>query len=91
MLHIVKSQTSVNMASCYCHPDDIILLIEDAVYCVNPQHESFKCIENKNLFCLIEDIEARGLTPFITDSVQTVDYRGFVNLTAQHSPSMTWN
>ncbi len=91
MLHIVKSQKSVPMVSFYCHNDDVVLLIEDAVYCANSMHKDYKHLENKNVFCLSEDINARGLMPLITDSVQTVDYKGFVSLTVLHAPSMTWD
>lgn len=91
MLHIVKSQTSVSVVSNYSHSDDVILLIEDAVYCANPMHKDYNHLENKNIYCLAEDVEARGLTALLSDSIHTVNYRGFVELTARYTPSMTWN
>lgn len=91
MLHIVKSQTSVPMACTYCHSDDVILLIEDAVYCANSMHKNHNHLENKNIYCLAEDVEARGLTSLLSDSIQTVNYHGFVDLTARYTPSITWD
>ncbi|MCE0493477.1 sulfurtransferase complex subunit TusB [Vibrio salinus] len=79
------------MASHYSHNDDIILLIEDAVYCANPQHKYFKLLKSHSVYCLSEDIEARGLALFTGDNIQMVNYREFVKLTAQHPPSITWS
>lgn len=91
MLHIVKSQTSISTVSLYTHSDDVILLIEDAVYCANANHQHHSYLAGKQVFCLSEDAVARGISSLIADSVQMTDYRGFVSLTAQHTPSMTWN
>jgi len=79
------------MLNSYCHIDDTILLIEDAVYCANSKHKYHYLLKERMVFCLIEDLDARGLSSEFMDCVHIVDYRGFVNLTVNYPPIMTWN
>jgi sulfur relay protein TusB/DsrH len=67
---------------------DTLLLIEDGVYnLANPEHPFWSHSEVK-LLALAEDLIARATTP--AQSVNTVDYPGFVALTASHSPIVNW-
>ncbi|WP_312241380.1 sulfurtransferase complex subunit TusB [Pantoea sp.] len=42
------------------------------------------------LWVLTEDVEARGLSVQISTRLQSLDYTGFVALTAKHQQQMTW-
>jgi sulfur relay protein TusB/DsrH len=48
-------------------------------------------VSGENLFVLAEDIDARGIRPYIGAEIRCVDYSGFVDLTAKDIASMTWN
>lgn len=91
MLHIVKLQTSLLSVSRYYQDGDVILLIEDAVYCANTKHQYYSFLSDKKAFCLSEDLQARGLNEQVSSDITCVDYRGFVRLTAEFSPLMTWD
>lgn len=67
---------------------DTLLLLEDGVYnLANPKHPLWSKSE-LNLLALAEDLAARATTP--AQSVNTVDYPGFVALTVNHSPIANW-
>ena len=98
ILHIVNKSSfnskafssAINSAS----DGDSILLIEDGVYTVNTLAESpLKQKANSkslNLYCLSEDMQARGIT-LDNASVTVTNYSGFVDLVEQHKSSCTWN
>ena len=71
-----------------------ILLIEDGVYgalkgtVFTPHLEA--ALTSVRVYALIPDIEARGLRDKVLENVTLVDYGGFVDLVAQHSPVMAW-
>lgn len=91
MLHIVKTQHAMSSVAAYSQVGDIILLVEDAVYCANVNHVGFSYLIGKQVFCLREDVEARGILTYIAETVTIINYSGFVDLTVEHCPSMTWN
>jgi tRNA 2-thiouridine synthesizing protein B len=96
MLHIIKHHRSLAEALLYSIEGDYILLLEDAVYAALPEHKSHALIANKrNVFCLLEDVVARGLTSpeeaINLDEVTLVDFTGFVDLTAKQAQSLTWD
>ncbi|SHO55046.1 sulfurtransferase complex subunit TusB [Vibrio quintilis] len=91
MLHIIKSQQAVKQALSYITSSDVIILIEDSVYCANQNHELYSMVCRESVFVLDEDIDARGIRPYIGAEVRCVDYSGFVDLTAQDIVSMTWD
>ena len=65
-----------------------MLLIEDAVYAVNPQHIEFSRSKNLNTFVLRGRLEARGMVYRVSPSVHIVDYDGFVELTVEQPTSV---
>ncbi len=91
MLHIIKSEQALEEAVLVCTEQDALILIEDAVYLVNPLHKGFINLKGLNVAALVSDIEARGLAQRVSPSISKVDYAGFVQLTAQHDKSLTWN
>ncbi|MDF2154681.1 sulfurtransferase complex subunit TusB [Vibrio sp. CAU 1672] len=91
MLHIIKTLTGLHDAVALCHEQDALLLIEDAVYAANPQHQSFPMVKGQAAFVLDSDLLARGISHRVSPSCTVVDYAGFVELTEQHRNSLTWN
>lgn len=59
-----------------------LLLIGDGVYCAATLDGN----QQLNTYALIDDCNARGLTP----NIETIDYPRFVELTCQHNPIQTW-
>ncbi|MCW8335087.1 sulfurtransferase complex subunit TusB [Vibrio sp. SCSIO 43135] len=91
MLHIIKSISALDdMLALYAAEDDV-LLVEDAVYVVNPQHQAFNRVKGLSLFALQSDLEARGIANRVSPSVSVVSYAGFVDLTAKQHNSLTWD
>lgn len=71
-------------------PGDGILFIEDGVYhcCDN---KSLLSISRDNIvYGLREDLVARGLRDKQDDLVEVVGYHKFVELTIQHSKTVSW-
>ncbi|ERB62887.1 hypothetical protein N779_23720 [Vibrio coralliilyticus OCN008] len=61
MLHIVKSVAALEDVVKVYADGDALLLIEDAVYAVNPQHKTYPLIKGFNTFVLQSDLAARGI------------------------------
>ncbi len=91
MLHIIKTISALEDAVLLCSEQDAILLIEDAVYAANPQHQAFSQVKHSKVFALQSDIQARGMVNRISPSVSVVGYSGFVELTAKQDKSLTWD
>ncbi|MCA0937705.1 sulfurtransferase complex subunit TusB [Vibrio alginolyticus] len=91
MLHIIKTVSALEDALALCSEQDDILLIEDAVYAANPQHQAFSKVKHSNVYVLESDIQARGMVNRISPSVTVVNYQGFVELTANQDKSLTWD
>ncbi len=91
MLHIIKTVSALESAAALFSEQDDILLIEDAVYAVNPQHQAFHLVKSASIFALESDIQARGMGNRISPSVTVVTYTGFVELTLNHDKSLTWD
>ncbi|EJG0913220.1 sulfurtransferase complex subunit TusB [Vibrio parahaemolyticus] len=90
MLHIIKTVSALEDAFALYSEQDAVLLIEDAVYAANPQ-QAFSHVKHATVFALESDIQARGMANRISPSVTVVDYVGFVELTAKHDKSLTWD
>lgn len=92
MLHIVKSQTAINEAMQYAASQDIVLLVEDAVYAANTHHHAFEYLSNGKLaiYVLMPDVDARGLRSYIDDNVVQADFNDWVTLTEAHETTLTW-
>ncbi len=91
MLHIIKTVSALEEAAALCSEQDDMLLIEDAVYAANPQHQAFSQVKHSNVSVLESDIQARGMTNRISPSVAVVSYIGFVALTVKQAQSLTWD
>ncbi len=91
MLHIIKTVSALEDALALYSEQDVILLIEDAVYAANPQHQAFSQIKHSKVCVLESDIQARGMANRVSPSVTVVNYSGFVALTATYDKSLTWD
>ncbi|WP_321283299.1 sulfurtransferase complex subunit TusB [uncultured Vibrio sp.] len=91
MLHIIKTVSALEDAVALFSEQDDILLIEDAVYAANPQHQAFHHVKGTAVFALESDIQARGMGNRISPSVTVVTYTGFVELTVKQDKSLTWD
>ncbi|MGY3685794.1 sulfurtransferase complex subunit TusB [Vibrio coralliilyticus] len=91
MLHIVKSVAALEDVVKVYADGDALLLIEDAVYAVNPQHKTYPLIKGVNTFVLQSDLAARGILNRMSPSIEMVDYEGFVDLTSEQENSLTWD
>ena len=99
ILHIVKKSPSERSSLTSClrlaEAGSSILLIEDAVYAVLAGSEfSAPLIDRSQdfrFYVLEPDLQARGLTDMaLIESVEIVDYEGFVELVATHDTSQSW-
>lgn len=91
MLHIIKSSSALYEVARIMVKSDDILLIESAVYAAVSGHRDNTVISSMTaVHILAPDLEARGLTPLIIDSVIQVDFGGFVALTVANEQSITW-
>ncbi|MCH9696484.1 MAG: sulfurtransferase complex subunit TusB [Gammaproteobacteria bacterium] len=76
-------------------PDDALLLIENAVTALNPQHQAESLLTEASelhlLFALQPDITARGIQPSSRlAELRCIDYDDFVQLTIQHHVTCYW-
>ena len=72
------------------NPDDEILFIEDGVYyCCDKKSLSLISRDNY-VYGLREDLVARGLRDKQDALVEVVGYHKFVELTVQHSKTVSW-
>jgi len=71
---------------------DALLLIEDGVYGALKDGDYADLVESAGLriLALAPDLEARGLSDRLLNSVETVDYAGFVELTTTHDKVVSW-
>ncbi|GAM72222.1 tRNA 5-methylaminomethyl-2-thiouridine synthase tusB [Vibrio sp. JCM 19236] len=90
MLHIVSNLDALKQATEYASSKDEFLLVQNAVYAVNPKHFAHSKLNAHNSFALSADVEARGLLEKADSAIELVDFAGFVDLTAEHSKSITW-
>jgi tRNA 2-thiouridine synthesizing protein B len=99
MLHIVNKSPfeKVTFESCLGHASagDSILMIEDAaVGAIDGTAFADKlkaAMADKSVYVLVGDLTARGLSEDrLIDGVKTVDYAGFVDLTADNETTQSW-
>ncbi|WP_202717956.1 sulfurtransferase complex subunit TusB [Thiothrix subterranea] len=98
MLHIVNKSPFERVAfeSCLAHANagDSILMIEDAVVgAVDGSSFSGKikaAMSDKAVYVLGADLAARGLEGKAMDGIVSVDYAGFVDLTANNDTTQSW-
>jgi sulfur relay protein TusB/DsrH len=79
-LHLVFSRAGHAACADRCLKDDVVLLLQDGVYATDaPEHA----------LVIASDAQARGVTAAY-NSAQLIDYDRMVELTALHSPVVSW-
>lgn len=91
MLHIVQTAHALSEVSNAYQEGDQVLLVEDSVYVSHAQHPMFTILKSMDVSVLKEDALARGIFNRVSPSLYVVDFAGFVELTATHQTSLTWN
>jgi tRNA 2-thiouridine synthesizing protein B len=71
---------------------DTILLIEDGIYAALDKGKFAKLLQQTaaTILVLAPDASARGMEGALIDSIDTVDYAGFVTLTTNHQRVISW-
>ncbi|KJF95685.1 sulfur relay protein TusB [Photobacterium angustum] len=96
MLHTVTRSPyqSQSLAQClaYVAAGDEILLLEDAVIAGLAKNNYLNVIKNigVKIYLLEADLIARGLQSKCDESLNVIDYKGFVSLTVKHKQHMKW-
>ncbi|MFH8135816.1 sulfurtransferase complex subunit TusB [Pantoea osteomyelitidis] len=74
------------------NPEDDLLLLQDGVLGALAGSAMLERLLSApaTLWVLLEDVEARGLSAQISAKVSSLDYTGFVALTAKHQQQITW-
>ena len=99
MLHTINKSPfeKDSLTTCLRYAEDgaSILFIEDAVYACTKGTEFEKLIElhqdKIRFYVLGPDLEARGLdNSNLTNSIEIVDYKGFVKLVADNEKTQNW-
>lgn len=90
ILHILN-KTTPDLLTQLCaasSQSDVILLIEDAVYHALSANTLSQLGEHAAQVCVLaDDASARGIT---TSHLTTIDYTGFVELSARSSKTVSW-
>lgn len=75
-----------------CKEGDALLLLQDGVTAAIAGSRFLESLRNApiTVYALKEDIDARGLSGQISDSVVRVDYTDFVRLAVKHPSQMAW-
>ncbi len=98
MLHTVNKSPFNNDALSSCLKCALagssVLLIEDGVYAARKgtQYTDLiqQALQDKKVYALQPDLEARGMMSNLIDGVELVDYAGFVDLTTEHDAVQAW-
>ena len=86
-LHLIYSVQGLNACLLRRCTNDPILLLGDGVYASRNWPET--SIPKAHARMLAADCQARGIDS-VFESIETVDYAGFVELTEQYSPIVSW-
>ena len=78
-LHLVFNERGLAHCLARSAPEDVVVLLGDAVYCPPPE---------QRYHYLAEDAHVRGVD---LSSRASIDYPALVELTTQHSPIVSWN
>lgn len=94
ILHIISASPFQSDAFQRCCDlvavEDAILLIEDATLALGNVQRFLAGLPTQQLFVLEPDRQARGLPLPTTPAINTVDYDGFVALTARFTKTLSW-
>ncbi|MFT4633713.1 MAG: tRNA 2-thiouridine synthesizing protein B [Candidatus Pseudothioglobus sp.] len=95
MLHTVnKSPEASALRQClqFTSADDVLVLIEDGVYCARAVNAIDDWLEAPlTVYAILADVEARGLLGRIDPRVVMIDYQHFVGLCVTHPASKRWS
>lgn len=69
---------------------DAILFLEDGVYHAIDEQALAGVPEQVSVFCLKEDLQARGLQARLAAQVVSVNYRKFVGLCTEYDKVVSW-
>lgn len=92
-LYTVNRSPSMNLLeSCrrYLKPGDGLLFLEDGSYHAVQQNAVDQIDSKVSVYCLKEDLAARGLTDRLLEPVQAVSYRRFVELCTEFDKVVSW-
>ncbi|AHG19927.1 sulfur transfer complex subunit TusB [Chania multitudinisentens RB-25] len=72
--------------------DDALLLLQDGVLAglVGSLHLDSLLKSSISLYALQDDLDARGVSGYISHSITVIDYTHFVTLTEKHRSQMAW-
>ncbi|MBD2799384.1 sulfurtransferase complex subunit TusB [Xenorhabdus sp. M] len=71
--------------------DDVLLIQNGVLLGVNDNRYLNELIRTGvKIYALQEDLNARGLGERISNSIQVIDYKGFVGLTVKHQQNFAW-
>ncbi|CDL83447.1 sulfurtransferase complex subunit TusB [Xenorhabdus szentirmaii] len=71
--------------------DDVLLIQNGVLLGVNDNRYLNELIRTgAKIYALQEDLNARGLGVRISNSIQVIDYKGFVGLTVKHQQNFAW-
>ncbi|HKI74908.1 MAG TPA: sulfurtransferase complex subunit TusB [Pseudomonadales bacterium] len=95
ILHTVNKSpfTTRALAEClrFIVPGDSILLLEDGVYAASKSGPTALIDVDTPVYAIKADVDARGLSRHLVDTVQVVDYDGFVRLCTDHDVIKNWS
>lgn len=98
MLHIIRhsfseSESLKNCLTVY-KPHDVLLLIENGVFCALSGTASgdqlAQLASQQSIFVLTPHATERGVLDRLIDETQLIDFEGFVDLVVQQYPVMYW-
>lgn len=92
-LHTITKGPDVNLlSSCasLLQSGDAILFLEDGVYHCAARDELVDSVGKVALYCLKEDLRARGVMGKIDTAIKAIDYAEFVELCTQHDRVVSW-
>lgn len=95
MLHIISTDSELEVLFARIAKGDAIILMADAVLCLHKKSQPGQTIlaagQHFQCYALEADILARGLElDEILSDITLVDYQGFVALTIEHEVIKTW-
>ncbi|MCX4029007.1 sulfurtransferase complex subunit TusB [Endozoicomonas sp. SM1973] len=95
ILHTLNQHSELLVRNCLntIASGDSLLLIENAVYLGIEESFSTSPMAMRtdiNLYALIPDCEARGISPLLFPGFDLIDYPGFVKLCTEHKQVISW-
>ncbi|WMY96029.1 MAG: sulfurtransferase complex subunit TusB [Arsenophonus sp.] len=90
--------TDINSLISLVMKEDEVLLMQDGVlmghktFLTNNDNDYLMQFKNKGIhvFALQDDVEARGLLPYISSYVYQISFIDFVKLTVKHTQYFSW-